>query len=140
MSGKGESTSNQSPLEKSPAERVGPQDPDEGPGAASEPGPASDEGPGSTCDPLIEEPEDSYSEEQLKRVFFPAVGSSGLELAVRAGSSEQALANRAMWKKREVVRHERVVQYTTIDADGISQVTVTVTVTSHAMICLISDI
>jgi hypothetical protein len=72
------------------------------------------------CEPLVEEPEDSYSE---LPAFLPQ--GSGLQVALRsrAGDGGVSLAQpKAMWRKREVVRQERTVQYTTIDADGSKQV------------------
>jgi hypothetical protein len=36
--------------------------------------------------------------------------------------AKSKLAPRPLWRKREVVRQERTVQYTTVDADGELQV------------------
>ena len=57
------------------------------------------------------------------RPLFNASASESRDLVVRANSGKLGSGpTKPLWRKREVVRQERTVQYTTVDADGELQV------------------
>lgn len=61
------------------------------------------------------------------------VPSTGLTVSLDSKSSYRDPSSgptRPLWRKREVVKHERTVEYTTIDAEGVTQVGASLTTPS----------
>lgn len=64
--------------------------------------------------------------------------SPSYSLIVNKKSSglDNHVPSRPLWRKREVVKQERIVHYTTVDADGVQQVCSLLSFARHSIVCL----